>query len=367
VSCGEGCFVLAWTLASTLSFCFLSTEPVAATASAAARHGHTRWRAKSPGPASHWRGHSGRPGAHLRRWGSLAFWAGEAGLVSCTAAAVTFLGVGLGPEALVCTGVPLPSMSSMLLSERWPCGGQLLQIPLHPPEMRPQNCVQHGERAGSVCWRDVAPMVLQSYVCHRVLLPVVSFLPAWCASVLSCFAVVVPLCLTGLNGLCSVACCWDCDLSRAVLRTCEALRQGNRRRRFACCRTVVSSAEGTPLTGLRGEQGWAPTWPASCPGLDGYKSYLCCECSPRRCCREAWCLPSRNLSVLGCVGWGWRRPPGWQEQGVHGHRRVTVKNDKHKAWGGCQRVWGVARWFGRRNALPLMQVSLVASVFQSVF
>lgn len=120
-----------------------------------------------------------------------------------------------------------------------------------PPEMRPQNFVQHGERGGSVCWRDVAPTVLQSLICQHVLLPVV-FIPAHltCLS-LACFAVVVPLCLTVLNGLYSLACCLDCDLSRVVFQICEvmcSLHEGNWRKYFVCCRTVVLSAEGTRLT-----------------------------------------------------------------------------------------------------------------------
>lgn len=102
--------------------------------------------------------------------------------MSRTEAAVTFLGLGLGPETLLCTGVPLSSMEQLgwlLLSLQ--VGSVLLfgstdhaegssssssyfspASFFWPPETRPQNFVQHGEGGGSVWGRDVAPTVLQS-------------------------------------------------------------------------------------------------------------------------------------------------------------------------------------------------------------
>lgn len=188
--------------------------------------------------------------------------------MSYTEAAVTFLGLGLGPETLLCTGVPLYSMEQLgwLLLSLQVGSALLFESTNHaegsssrsrylspissfwPPETRPQNFVQHGERGGSVLERcgTYGSAVLDP----STRFPACSFIPAHltCLS-LSCFAVVVPLCLTVLNGLYSLACCLDCDLSWVMFQIWVmcSLHEANWRKCFACCRTVVISAEGTAL------------------------------------------------------------------------------------------------------------------------
>lgn len=94
----------------------LPAEPVAASAAAVARHGHSRRRAQPPSLASHRRGHPGCPGAHL-----------------CRRSPLVALLEDLRPRRLF--GVP-PLLSQSLNA---PCSS-LHCAPSAPKPTRPESC-----------------------------------------------------------------------------------------------------------------------------------------------------------------------------------------------------------------------------------